>query len=340
MAEVYTGSKPGRPNILLLLTAGALVGALGLAWVQVQGTRALGDPVAIADTPLIVRPPLGWVMSDNPRLFGKPIRKQIWGREIWTAERAVEFHYNDYFTQYTLMFRLAAARTGLPARIAEWNGIQYVANRQVVDHGGRRIVGQKVHRWVSTPRGEQIGVEYTPLAELSHGDLYLLDEICEDIRLDETRPKFTPQELLEGAGFSATVSDDWNVMGPDDLGGPGVWFQQSGDDQPLWAIGVFRRHLRSNHNPLEWLIAEAQQTGVGFDHPREQSRQDGVYVGVLFSADATHNASVIASLWIVAQSPNEVAIMYVLTDPVNLSEANQAASELAATLEFVAPYPG
>ena len=156
MFEVHAGSKPGRPTVLLLLATGVLVGALGLAWAQVQRTRALDVAIALEGTPLMVRAPKGWVRDPkNPRLFGKLIhKKSIWGGEIWAAERTVEFHYNDFFRQFVRMFQVAAAYPAEPARLGAWDGVQYV-----VDRNTPRMPGQAALRWVTTPEGGQIGVE-------------------------------------------------------------------------------------------------------------------------------------------------------------------------------------
>src|SRR5512140_2146919 len=58
--EVYTGAKPGRPRLLLFVTAGLLAGALGLAWLQVRAGHTLGPEARVGDTPLWVRLPKGW----------------------------------------------------------------------------------------------------------------------------------------------------------------------------------------------------------------------------------------------------------------------------------------
>ncbi len=336
MFDVYTGSRAGRPLVLLLLAAGALIGALGLAWAQVQARRALGDAVAIEGTPLIVRLPKGWVRdSKNPRLFGKLVRKKVWGREVWAAERTVEFFYNDYFVQFMHMFQVAATRSPEAVRIGEWEGVQYVVQRR-----SRQMVGQTVYRWVSTPEGSQIGLEYTPLVEMSHGDLYLLDEICEAVRLSGDEPDRKPQALLAHAGVGFPIAADWEIIGPEDIGGPGFWVQKVEEHQPIWALGVYRRSLGRRSEPIELLLAEAQQVRSVFRRPKGQFREDGVYVGVLLNPDVMRSGSVIASLWVVAKSPAEAAVIYVLADPRYAADANEAAAELAEMLEFVSAYPG
>ena len=336
MFDVHTGSKPGRPTVLLLLAGGVLVVALGLAWAQVRSARALGEAVALEGTPLVVRTPKGWVRDvDNPRLFGKLIHKEVWGREVWAAERTVEFHYNDFFRQFTRMFQVAAAYPAELARIGEWDGVQYVVARNT-----RGLPGQMAFRWVTTPGGSQIGVEYTPLAELSHGDLYLLDEICQAVRLDAPEPGRTAQALLARAGVSFPIGADWEILGPDDQRGPGLWVQSVEGNRPVWALGVHRRYLGRQRKPAELLEAEARTLRVVFEGPREQHREDGAYVGVLLNPDVLRQGSVVASLWVVAKSSTEAAVIHVLAEPPHAMRANEAAAELAGTLEFVAGFPG
>jgi hypothetical protein len=331
MFEVHVGGKPGRPTVLLLLAAGGLVTALGLAWAQVQRTRALGDAVPLEGTPLVVRAPEGWVRdAKNPRLFGKLIRKQIWGREIWAAERTVEFHYNEFSQQFVRMFQVAAAYSSEPARIGEWEGVQYVAARNT-----QGIAGQMAFRWVTTPGGSQIGVEYVPLAELSHGDLYLLDEVCQAVRMDDTDSQLTPGALLAWAGLSFPVDDAWEILGPDHQEGPGFWVQEVEDHRPAWAIGVFRR--LGAVDPARLLRLEARQLRLGA-LPQGTTREDGTFVGVVRQPDAVRGGDPVTSLWVVSRPPKETVVLYVLAGPGDAGRANAAAEQIVATLEFTADF--
>ena len=334
MFEVHTGSKPGRPTVLLLLAAGVLVVALGLAWVQVQSTRALGEAVSLEGTPLLVRAPEGWVRdAKNPRLFGKPIRKIIWGREISAAERTVEFHYNDFSGQFMRMFKVAAAYPAQPAQIGEWDGVQYV-----VERNSPRMPGQKVLRWATIPGGGQIGVEYTPLAELSHGDLYLLDEICRAVRVEGAGSAPAPATLPARAGVSFPIAAGWEILGPDVAYGPGFWVQKVEGDRPVWAIGVFRRSL-GRADSESFLRLEARRLGwVG--QPQGGYREDGALVGVLRHPAPERSGSVVAALWVVTKSSTRAAVIYVLAVPAYAERADDAAEELAGTLEFISDFSG
>ncbi|MFQ5807171.1 MAG: hypothetical protein ACE5I3_12050 [Phycisphaerae bacterium] len=335
MFEVYTGVKAGRPTVLLLLTAGVLVATLALAWTQVRGTRALGDEVRIKGTPLTVRPPKGWVQSStDPGVFGKPVRKRVWGREVWAAERKLEFHYNDYFVQFTRLFQAAAANVSRPAQIGGWDGVQFLLERR-----GSRSGDQTIYRAVSTPWGGQISVEYTPLAEVSHGDLELLDVVCEAVQLSGSNLRSDPQETLAYAGVRFPIAPGWEVLGPQDGRGPGLWMQRVEADRPVWALAVFRRYLRRGSQPIDLLLAESRQLLPRLSRPQEARRDDGTYLAVTHNRDLARTGSVVVSVWVVAKSRVEVAVIYVLADPRYARTADDAAVELAGTIEFVSEFP-
>jgi hypothetical protein len=345
MFEVYTGTRAGRPTVLLLLTAAALLGALGLAWTQVRGALALGEEVAIAGTPLIVRPPKGWQQDPrNPHVFGKWVRKRVWGREVWAAERKLEFHYNDYLVQFTRLFQAAATSVPHPARIGAWEGVQFLLEQ----HGSRSGI-QTVYRTVSTPRGAQISIEYTPLAQVSHGDLDLVDVVCAAVRGAGTDASRTPQDMLAYVGVSFPIAPDWQVVGPDQRNGPGLWIQETEQDCPVWALALFRRDLRHRGVPIgmldvdslvvDSLVAESRLLMPRFLRPQGRSREDGVYIAFAQSLDRARTSSVVVSVWVVAKSPREAAVIYVLADPRHAEAANNAAEELATTLKFAAEFP-
>ena len=201
MFDVYTGTKAGRPTLLLLLAAGALVGTLGLAWMQVRGGRALGEEVRIEGTPLTVRPPKGWLQDPrNPGVFVKTVRSRGWRRERWVVERKIEFYYKRWRTPQSLLYLLklsnyrdvvAAAYEPESAPIGRFDGVQ-IRRARVFEWRGRREVGESIYRLVSTPRGDQISVEYTPLGELSPGDMELFDAVCKAVTLDDSGPNARP----------------------------------------------------------------------------------------------------------------------------------------------------
>lgn len=91
MVDVYTGAKPGRPALLLVMSAAILAGTLGLAWWHVSAARALAPDVRVGDTPLLVRPPRGWLHHPKePGTFILPVRRSIRGREQQLIERRLK----------------------------------------------------------------------------------------------------------------------------------------------------------------------------------------------------------------------------------------------------------
>lgn len=334
MLEVHLGTRAGRPIVLILLTAGALVCALALAWVQVQARLALGDPVHVEDTPLIVRPPVGWV-EDPPDsgVFVKPVRKMAWGREVWAAERKIEFRYNDYFTQLSRLFQAASLSPGVPAEIAGWPGAQWILTRR-----GQRWEEQTLFRWVSAPWGGQLSVEYTPLGDASDGDARLLDTVCKAIQLDGANLIYGEKETLDHAGMSLEPDPGWKILGPQNLGGPGFCVQDAEEDPPRWALAIFRRSLRSGM-PTELLVNEAMHTPGAFSPVVERLRDDRAFVAATRCKDNVPGGSAVVSLRVLVESRPRAAIIYALAPPQHASLADEAAERLVESVEFVSDFP-
>jgi hypothetical protein len=319
---------------LILLTAGSLVCALALAWFQVRARLALGDPVHVPDTPLIVRPPAGWV--GDPRdagAFVKPVRKMVWGREQWAAERKIEFRYNDYFSQLTRLFQAASLSPGASAEIAGWPGVQWILTRR-----GQRWEEQTLFRWVSAPWGGQLSVEYTPLGEASDGDARLLDAVCKAVQLDGANLVHGEKETLAYAGVSFDSAQDWKILGPDNMGGPGFCLQDGEEDPPRWGLALFRRAMRGGL-PARVLENEAMNAPGAFLIPVESLRGDRAYVAVSRCRDNTPGGSAIVSIWLVAESRTRIAVIYALASPRHARLADDAAEKLVNRVEFVTDFP-
>lgn len=334
MYEVYASTRPGRPTLLLLLAAAVLGLTLLLAWAQVRASRALGPMTEVEGTPLIVRPPLGWVRGRDPGLFLKIIRKQIWGRDVLSAERTVEFHYDDFAAQFERMFRIAASWPASETTVAGFDGVQFVVQRP-----SSRIEGETVYRWAATPFGALLGVEYNPLAEVSHGDLYLLDDICGAIQLKDSPPRPNADEIPGRAGVALQAAPGWDFLGPDHQQGPGFWILGSAESRPIWALGVYRRYLGTRSDPAAALVDEARKIWRIFERPRVRRRADGAFVGVIYSPGRGPNAGIVSSIWIVAKSTVESAVIYVLTAPHLAEQADAAAAQVTEALEFIDDYP-
>lgn len=334
MYEVYTSMKPGRPTLLMFMAAGALVLALGVAWFQVRATRVLGAEVSLPDMHLIVRPPAGWIPSKERALFGKVVQKEVWGRRVLAAERTVEFFHNDYFSQFVRMFQTAALVPATKRSIGGFEGVQYILDRQ-----SSQIPGQTILRWAATPGGDLLGIEYNPLAEASPGDDELLDEICRAVRLEESTTRPAADAIPQQAGVAVKNTDGWGFLGPDNQQGPGFWIIGKSGDSPVWAMGIFRRYLGGRRDPMELLGREAGEVWRVFENPQVRHREDGTFVAVVTSPGRGTNIGIVSSVWVIAKSTVETAVVYVLSVPRFADQANQAAAQVAEDLEFTSDYP-
>lgn len=340
MFEVYTGTKAGRPTILLLLTGGALVGALGLAWTQVSGSRRLADPVPIKGTPLIVRPPVGWIQHpDRPNVFAKTIVSESWGRKREVAERTLEFRYTRWSTFQPLPDLLRHGSD--PARIGGFNGVQ-VRRERHFSWRGRVQVGESIYRRASTARGDEISVEYTPLGGVSPGDLELFDTVCRAVVLDDPCMRMKPDEVLSRAGVQFGISEGWEITGPDFPEIPGLYVQCNEGGIPVWGLGIFRTWLAPGRGPTDLLASFAAQKWPAAAHlaeSRQWTRSDGATVARITRPAYEQEGGQITSAWVVARSPAEAAVIFVLADGVTASAADQAAAQLAEGMQFVSSYP-
>jgi len=336
MLEAHVGVKPGKPALLLLASAAVLVGTFGLAWVQIRATRALGEEVAVEGTPLIVRAPEGWVRGSDPGLFGKLVQKQVWGTRIWAAERTVEFRYNEYFKQFVRMFQAVAVQPPTRGDIGDFPGVQCIVNRL-----SSQSPGQSIHRWAPTPDGALLGVSYTPLAEISHGDVYLLEEICRSVQVKhDSSPSTSPRNLPARCGLSFELSPEWELLGPNAEERPGFWILKRDDGRPRWAMGVYRGYLGRTQDPMDLLVSEARQLWPAFERPGGRRRDDGVFVGLAVGPGDRVDGNVAASVWLVAKTTVEAAVVYVLVDPRYTDEANRTAYKITEEMTFNTSYPG
>lgn len=194
MMEMHSAMRPGRPVLLTLVTAGVLVGALGLAWTQVRGARALGPRVAIAGTPLSVAPPVGWIQSsETPGVFDKVIRIQRGPlQEGFAVEQRLQFGHArlsktmpplEALVLVGLLNRAAQMEVG-PARIGSHSGIEVrVVKPDVIQ--GRRVLRIRLLRAATLPSGDLVFIDYQPLVNVTLGDLTLLEDVAAAVRVED-----------------------------------------------------------------------------------------------------------------------------------------------------------
>jgi hypothetical protein len=337
--------------VLLLLTAGSLVGALGLAWVQVRGSRALGDEVRIEGTPLIVRPPAGWVAGrDHRGVFVKTIEIGYRGRQHEAIERSIKFEYRrwDVFQPLPDLLRLAnwlddkQAYEPVPAQIGGLNGVQ-VRRSRVFRWRGRQERGETIYRLVSTARGDQISVEYTPLGEVSPGDMELFDAVCRAVKLTDPAVSVQAEAALAHAGVRFSPTENWTILNPDYPEIPGLYIQNHDANRiPVWGLAVFRTWLAPGRNPLDLLtsFAELEWPPEAIpDASQQWTRSDGAIVATLGHGAMRPRGGHVASAWVVSKSPAEAVLIFALADSQAAPAADQAAGMVAEEIEFLTSYP-
>jgi len=343
MFEVHLGSKPGQPRLLLVCAAAVLVGTLGLAWWQAYDKRALGGEVRIEGTPLVVQPPRGWRQDPrDPGLFALPVGREGTGRGEVTLERYVSFQYGrdatfvppEEILKRRNLQEWAKSTAPEPARVGPLAGIQV---RRIVRHlaFGRVYLQEQVLRVACSPRGDIIMVECVPLTGLTAAQLELLDDMCAAIRLED--PAFTakPAELLRHAGIEVPEDESWKVFGPDFPEVPGFYVQSCVDGMPAWSLGVFRTWLAGGQTPPDLLVNfGSYYWGLAprDAHVAESQRQDGARIAAMRHPAFGRSDHRVASVWLVAESAERAALIFVFSGAGFAEAADEAARKLAQAL--------
>jgi hypothetical protein len=349
MIEVYSGTRPGRPGRLTLVSAATLCLMLALAWTQVRSTRALGDEVRLPGTPLVVRPPRNWVHDpDSPGRF-LPRTRLIGadrGEDPLEHRIAVGYERRPTFTPLADLIRLydwqdVAASDRVPptaTTIGGFPGVQAIRAR-TFRYRGRMYVHQTVLRVVSLPRGDVVRVEYWPLGELSEGDFELLDGVCQAIRLEDPAYQQPPEALLTQAGVRFEIPPGWRLCGPDFEPVAGLYLQDTGTGFPRWALGVFRTWLAPNRSPRDLLTDFAEQVWLlarASVEVHEYTRIDGVRVATLRHPEFGGPVTMYPAVRLVASSPEEAVLLVAISDGAEAREADRAAEDLAGRINVVA----
>lgn len=186
MMRVYSGTRPGRPVLLTLMSAGALVATLAAAGWQVREARRLGDELPIPGTPLRVRVPSGWIRDrQHPGRFLAPVDHPR-ARSGPSLRRSLLFTY-DPTTSIGDVERLALERSRpgvlvTAAKVGPFDAVQIVYP-EVLRIFRREFRRELVLRIANLPWGGVVTVEYTPLARLETADLDLFDSVCRAVRV-------------------------------------------------------------------------------------------------------------------------------------------------------------
>lgn len=348
MVEVFSGTRPGRPALLLVLCAATLCLTLGLAWAQVQAARALGPETRLAGTPLVVRPPRNWVQDPElPGRFvprarrfdagpgGEPVEHRI---TVGYERRPAFTPLEDLIRLYDWQDVAASDRVPLTATsVGGFPGVQAIRAR-TYSYRGRIYARQTVLRVASLPRGDVIRVEYWPLGELSEGDFELLSSVCQAIRLEDPAYQRSPDELLARAGVRFEIPPTWRLCGPDFESVAGLYLQDAGAGYPRWALGVFRTWLAQNRSPRDVLVDFAEQIWLlprAAVDVREYTRIDGARVASLRHPEFGELITMYPSARLVTKSPEESVLLFAIADGPVAVDADRAAEELAGRIDLV-----
>jgi hypothetical protein len=341
--EAYSGSRPARPGLLLLLCTGTLVVTLALAAVQVQASRSLGSRVRIEGAPISVQPPRGWQADPNDPLQFRP-----------PADRSVQMHEADIFRR--VIYRYSRRPAFVPpdtllreldirggseslvrsARLAGLDGLEAVRVRNS-PYGTL----QTLLRLACSPRGDVLLIEYWPLAELDPGDLALMDRLAAAVQFDQTHFETSAETLLRSSGIRFEVPSDWQLVGPDFNDIPGFYVLGSVQNQPVYALMVMRTWLAHGRTPEAVLADTAAirwQRPITPLHLRQQDRSDGVQITAVVHPDGPRPGEY-PVLRIVSNTPGEALFIAATADAEHAGAADAAAQWLAENVRFERPFP-
>lgn len=329
MFEAYSGHKPGRKNLAVLLSGGVLIAALGMAWLQARSRLSLGDPVKIAGTNLWVRPPKGWVEAEPGTfvLISKDVRRQ-------SIDRRVRFSAGR-----ERMFERPNPTSDPPVKRVDPIGglfaVEQEFSRRVLTSGGEmKYLQTVIIRKAVSQRGDFILVEYEPLSVASAGDHLLLDAICAEIRFDEPALNVNPDEALRDAGVEFPLDSAWRVAAPGESEPSGLYIGPAEAAESFWSLGVFRTRFDSDDlkRELERFVGRrGVRLAPSFLEYLRPIRSGGVeVVGVLYGGQK----SFARSFWMASASETESVLIVAFATPDSVDDANRAARRIAETIRF------
>jgi len=345
LIEVHTGTRPGRPRLLLFIGAGVLVGALGLAWWQVGSSRVLGPEQRVGNTPLWVRLPRDWrPHPQEPQVFILPVREPGWRRSAFDYERRIRFEYQRLPSFVPIEAQLRRLRldapqtrgTLRPARIGPYAAVE-VSNPVRRRFRGGHVETETIVRFTCLPRGEVITIWYEPLFELRPSDIDILEDVCRTLRIEDATLGGDPQARLRQAGVAFPLENDWQVTATDFEQVPGVYLSGSIDGVPAWSIAVLRSWLAAGRTPralLADLAGEAWLLWDIEDRLSETQRADGATLTTLRHPRLGRGDELLPSARVVARSPAQVALILVWAGPAQAEGADAVAERIAQTVQI------
>lgn len=339
------GARPGRPRLLLVLSAALLASTLALAWFQVHHARALGPRQSVGDTPITVRLPRGWQRdSEYPNQFLLPVREPgANGRPALFERRIrVELEQKPTFTSVDLILRERdLAEPGELAELARTRIGPYPAVEvhkfEPLRIGRLRLRREVLIRFTCLPDGRVLRVRYEPLAELRPADQEILDEVCGSVELNDPRYTQPPAQLLQRAGLRCAADPAWFAVAPAFDEVAGLYLGGPVDGVPGWSIGVFRTWLALGRTAADVLADVAANQWYDCDiadRLRASQRPDGIRILALRHREIGAPDVRLPAVWLVEQAPDRAVLLFVYAGPGEAAIAEEVARHLATSLEL------
>jgi len=342
--EVYTGARPGRPRLLVLIGAALLAGTLGMAWLQVCANQALAPERHIEGTPLWVQLPRGWHPDPKDgRRFLLPAKDRR-RRGVFEFERRIVFDYSrrpafepvDRLIQDPQVVGPWPIVQSLSARIGKYDAIE-IHQAIPLRIGRTRFHRRTITRLTCLPRGQVLKVVYEPLIDLRPADLEILEQVCQTLRVDDPTLNGNARDYLERAGLVLPLEDGWQVVGADFPEVPGVYIGGLLRETPAWSIAILRTWLATGRTPRDLLTDLAADKWLVWDLEElsgEAERSDGTSVVTAHHPEFGRSDIPTPAAWVVQQSPTQAVVMLVQAGAREAPLADEAARRIATTIEI------
>lgn len=349
MIEVYSGSKPGRPVVLLLVCAAMLFAALGAAALQTRGKRMLGPEIALPGTPLIVRVPLGW--QQNPHDPGQFALLDPAERGLPAAQRSYErgvrisYQRVDSFIAPEFMLPPATEveHTAVETTQGMIGGIPAVQIRRFrsLEFRGEVLTQQWLTRVACTTRGDVIRIEYEPRLGPTTADMALLDAVCAAVRLQTSGAYVAsgtqPSDVRVAAGLALDAPANCTIVAHDDDAFPSLGIVGQEEGVPAYSVVVRRTWLAHDRRPIDLLV---DFVDVVWKRPtykydlRQWSRLDGVEVVSLVNREVGDAAALLGAVHVVSAGPDRTAIVAASRESFNRPDARRVAAQIAREIRI------
>ncbi|MCG3126233.1 MAG: hypothetical protein CHACPFDD_01063 [Phycisphaerae bacterium] len=336
MFEVHSGSRPVRPSAAVVASAAALALTLCLAWLQTRQSLALGAPVRIAGTDLVVRPPAGWVQHPNQPGTFLLTRGDRDGQPVGKPERRISFiggRNHVYFSPADLLTRdQPSPLQPEPATIAGLPGVEV---RRLVwrEFRGWRYAHETIIRMACSPRGDFVRVDYEPLTEPTQGDLELLRAVSAAVRIDTPGATLSASDALAAAGIQLKTDPKWRFAAADFPDVQGCYLADLDPQQP-YGIAILRTWLAPGRSPADLVIdfaAERWERLIDPQQVRQRQRADGAAVA---AAEVDDDDAAVFAAQCVAAAPHQAVMLFLAAPPRARPAARAALEQLADNLQF------